>query len=120
MYKVLIYEVEDGQEEFTRKYLDTLKETGYTSSEDRLLDIAHRLVNKGYGLVKLAELLEIPLSSVCAMGDYENDIPMLQAAGYAVAMGNASDKVKEVADFVTKTNEESGVAWAMEHFLRIG
>ena len=54
------------------------------------------------------------------MGDYENDIPMLQAAGYAVAMGNASDKVKEVADFVTKTNEESGVAWAMEHFLRIG
>ena len=120
VYKVLIYEVEDGQEEFTRKYLDTLKETGYTSSEDRLLDIAHRLVNKGYGLVKLAELLEIPLSSVCAMGDYENDIPMLQAAGYAVAMGNASDKVKEVADFVTKTNEESGVAWAMEHFLRIG
>lgn len=119
VYKVLIYEVEKGQGKLSREFLDTLEKTGYTSSEDRLLDIAHCSVNKGNGLKKLAELLEIPLSCVCAMGDYENDIPMLQAAGYSVAMGNGSEAVKEAADFVTRSNEKSGVAYAMEQFLKI-
>lgn len=119
VYKILIYEVKEGQGQLAREFLDTLPKTGYTSSEDRLLDIAHRFVNKGSGLVELAKLLGIPLDRVCAMGDYENDIPMLQAAGYSVAMGNGCEEIKRVADFITRSNEESGVAWAMEHFLKI-
>lgn len=118
VYKMLIYEVKEGQGKSAREFLDTLKETGYTSSEERLLDIAHRSVNKGYGLVKLAELLDIPLDSVCAMGDYENDIPMLRASGFPVAMGNGCEAIKKEAAFVTRSNEESGVAWAMEQFLK--
>lgn len=117
VYKVLIYETKEGHGSLARTYLDTLKETGYTSSEDRLIDIAHRLVNKGYGLTKLAELLHIPLEAVCAMGDYDNDVPMLKVSGFPVAMGNGCDSVKKAAAFITKTNEESGVAWAMNQFL---
>lgn len=120
VYKILIYEVREGQGQLAREFLDTLPKTGYTSSEDRLLDIAHHAVNKGYGLRKLSELLEIPLEKVCAMGDYENDIPMLKEAGYSVAMGNGCEEIKKAADFVTRSNEDSGVAWAMEHFLKIG
>lgn len=119
VYKLLIHETAEGQMDLARNYLDTLKETGYTSSERGLLDIAHKDVNKGYGLIKLADILEIPMEKVCAMGDYDNDIPMLEACGYPVAMGNGCTSIKEKAAFVTKTNEEGGVAWAMEQWLHI-
>lgn len=119
IYKILFYEVKEGQAELVRTCLDTLKATGYTSSEKGLLDIAHKDVNKGSGLRKLAELLKIPPEEVCAMGDYENDIPMLEACGFPVAMGNGCEAIKAKAAFVTKTNEEGGVAWAMEQFLKI-
>ena len=52
-----------------------------------------------------------------AFGDAENDIEMLQMAGIGVAMGNASPVVKEAADFVTASNEEDGVARAVERFI---
>ena len=119
VYKVLIYEVKAGQTALARKYLDALEKTGYTTSEKGLLDIAHRSVNKGFGLARLAELLHIPLERVCAMGDYENDIPMLEICGSPVAMGNGLRAVREKAVYVSKSNEEAGVAWAMEHFLNI-
>lgn len=119
VYKILIYEVKEGQAELARKYLETLEKTGYTTSEKGLLDIAHRSVNKGYGLERLAGLLNIPLAEVCAMGDYENDIPMLEICGSPVAMGNGCRAIREKAGYISRTNEESGVAWAMEHFLNI-
>ena len=50
-------------------------------------------------------------------GDSGNDYPMLKAAGFAVAMGNAEEKIKAAADFVTKTNEEDGVAYAIRRFV---
>ena len=49
-----------------------------------------------------------------AFGDGENDISMLKAAGAGVAMGNASEIVKQAADLVTKTNDEDGVAYIIE------
>ena len=117
VYKVLIYEVEEGQLKMAEEFLRTLRKTGYTSSEDRLLDIAHTDVNKGLGVIQLARLLNIPLSEVCAVGDYDNDIPMLQAAGFPVAMGNGCEAIKKVAEFVTKPNTEDGVAYLFEQFL---
>lgn len=119
IYKILFYETAEGQTKLLSEYLDTLTETGYTASEERLLDIAHKSVNKGQGLIRLAGLLDIPLTEVCAMGDYYNDIPMLEVSGYPVAMGNGCEAIRKKAAFVTKTNEEGGVAWAMERFLNI-
>ncbi len=118
VHKVLILETGQGQLEETKDFLTNLAQTGYTASEDGILDISHSSVNKGKGLLKLCQLLDIAPERVCAMGDYENDIPMLEAAGYSVAMGNGCRAVRERADFVTKTNEESGVACAISHFLR--
>lgn len=117
VYKILIYEIKDGQTELAEKFLKTLKMTGYTSSEDKLLDIAHKDVNKGYGLVQLARLLNVPLSEVCAVGDYDNDIPMLEVSGFPVAMANGCEAIKKAAAFVTRTNEEDGVAYMFEKFL---
>ena len=50
-----------------------------------------------------------------AIGDHINDIDMFNAVGYKVAMGNAWDELKEQADFVTKTNDDDGVKYALEH-----
>ena len=52
-----------------------------------------------------------------ACGDTQNDIEILKTAAIGVAMGNAIDEVKAVADFVTRSNEESGVAYAIHTFI---
>ena len=62
-------------------------------------------------------VLGISPAQVIAFGDAENDIPMLQAAGMGVAMGNAAQKVKEAADFVTRSNNDDGIAYALARLL---
>jgi hydroxymethylpyrimidine pyrophosphatase-like HAD family hydrolase len=51
------------------------------------------------------------------LGDYDNDMPMIKAAGLGVAMGNALEKVKAAADYVTDTNDNDGVGKAIEKFV---
>ena len=73
--------------------------------------------SKGEGVARLLAELGIDPQDVIAFGDAENDIEMLQMAGIGVAMGNASPVVKGAADFVTASNEEDGVARAVERFI---
>jgi len=74
-------------------------------------------VSKGKALEALASFLKIPLSEVIAIGDGANDVSLLSRAGLAVAMGNAADELKAVADYVTLDVEHSGVAAAINRFL---
>lgn len=74
-------------------------------------------VNKGTGLQFLAERLGVPMDQTMACGDSENDLSMLAAAHVAVAMENAAEEVKNAATFITLSNEESGVAYAIEKFI---
>lgn len=67
-------------------------------------------VSKRAGLIRLIEYLNIPLRSVMVFGDQQNDIGMLEAAGVAVAVGNAIEKVKAISDHVVGTNNEQGPA----------
>lgn len=81
------------------------------------MEVTKSGVSKGRALHWLAEELGIPIAETMACGDTENDMEILKAAGIGVAMGNAAEHVKAVADYVTKTNEEDGVAYAIRHFL---
>ncbi len=81
------------------------------------LEILDKRVTKGTGVKALADALNIRPEEVMTIGDQENDIAMLEYAGVGVAMGNAIDSVKKVADYVTKTNLEDGVAYAIEKFV---
>ena len=54
---------------------------------------------------------------IIAIGDSYNDITMIQAAGLGVAMGNAVEAVKEIANYVTEDNEHDGVATVVEKFI---
>jgi Cof subfamily protein (haloacid dehalogenase superfamily) len=74
-------------------------------------------VSKGNALKALASFLKIPLNDVVAIGDGTNDIPLLSSVGLAIAMDNAADELKEVADYVTLDVDHNGVAAAITKFL---
>ncbi len=81
------------------------------------LEINDISCSKGRGILDLAEYLGIDRDEIMACGDSRNDWPMLRDAGFAVVMGNADEDTKKLADFVTKSNEEDGVAYAVEKFV---
>ena len=81
------------------------------------LEITHVNAKKSLGIEYVMKLKNIDRESTVAFGDGENDISMLQSAGYSIVMGNASDKVKEHSDFITKSNNEDGVAYAIETII---
>lgn len=81
------------------------------------LEFTRADANKGVGLRKLAEILGVNPDATMAIGDTENDLAIIEAAGIGVAMGNATDAVKARADYVTTTNTKDGVAAALEHFI---
>ncbi len=77
-------------------------------------------VNKGVKLLEFGAKLGIRREEIMACGDGQNDVTMIQMAGFGVAMGNAIDAVKNVADYVTDTNEQEGVAKAIQKFILEG
>lgn len=87
------------------------------SMNEGLLEVAAPGVTKALGVSTLATMHGIDQSEVIAFGDMPNDIEMLAWAGIGVAMGNARDSVKDVADFVTGTNNEGGIAQVLERWF---
>lgn len=81
------------------------------------IEIFPKGVNKGTALIQVCEKLGIPLEDTVAFGDQELDLPMIEAAGLGIAMGNAIEQVKERANIVTKSNNEAGIAYAIEHYI---
>lgn len=88
------------------------------SSWNNNFEVMKKGSSKGEAVKKLAEYLNIPKEQVMCIGDSENDLSMLQAAGVAVAMGNATDDVKAVADYITADNQHGGVAQAIHHYIK--
>ncbi|PCK19661.1 phosphatase [Bacillus pumilus] len=88
------------------------------SSADHNFEIGAKDASKGQALTRLSEKLGIPLSQTAAVGDSLNDESMLRVAGVGVAMGNARKDIKEIADHVTLTNDEHGVAHMIQHLLK--
>lgn len=81
------------------------------------IEITPKGINKGNALDDVLQLLHVSHEESMAFGDSMNDIPMIQRAGIGVAMGNASNQVKEAADYVTKSNDESGIAHFINRYL---
>ncbi|MFA9398420.1 MAG: HAD-IIB family hydrolase, partial [Clostridiaceae bacterium] len=97
-------------EDFKNKY-SIMKTTPYT------LEVIHKDTNKGIALEKLANYLGIKREEIIAIGDSGNDEHMIEYAGLGIAMGNAFKSIKEKADFITLTNQEDGVANAINKFI---
>jgi len=88
-----------------------------TRSADRLIEIVPKGISKASALKSLAGKLGISIAETMAIGDAYNDLPMLQAAGKSIAMGNAFSEVKEVTDYETLTCEENGLAAAIYRYV---
>jgi len=102
-------------EEHLRKRLDGVLEV--FRSEEFFLEIAPEFISKGNTLGVLIDLLGLTRDEIIAFGDGVCDIPMLQLAGMGVAMGNADLAVKRCADMTTLSNEEDGIADALEKLV---
>lgn len=85
-------------------------------SSGNYLEIFPKNVDKGKAVASLCAVLNIGTENVVAIGDHELDIPMIETAGIGIAMGNAIQALKEKADFVTLTNNEAGVAYALRDY----
>ncbi|UMB53374.1 Cof-type HAD-IIB family hydrolase [Lutibacter sp. A64] len=81
------------------------------------LDISHNNANKGYALNIFQKELNIAKEETMVFGDYNNDLKMLELADFSYAMENAHQNVKNIANFLTKTNDESGVECILEQVI---
>lgn len=97
--------------------LDRHPELSVVSGGTDNLEITAPTASKGTALLALADFLGIPHEQTMACGDSENDLEMLKAAGFSVAMANCEDCIRPYVDAVTGTNEEDGVAQAIQKYI---
>ena len=86
-------------------------------SGNKAADIMNSVVSKGKAIERLEKLSGKKYSKLVAIGDHENDIPMLKLADYKISMGNSIDELKVISDYVTSTNKEEGFYRAVCHLL---
>lgn len=86
-------------------------------SKKTYLEVTHPEANKGSALLFLANKLGIDRSEIIGIGDNHNDSELLKAAGFGIAMGNAVQEVKELADYTSLSNNAEGVLHAINKFI---
>ena len=118
IFKVLCMSLEEDGLARAFEQLQNVSELEVTSSGRLNIEINHKRAQKGIALEIFSEKLGIEMKDVMALGDNLNDKSMLESAGRGVAMGNARKDIKELCDYTTKTNDESGVAYAIEEMLQ--
>lgn len=88
-----------------------------TKSKPHFLEIMHKEGTKGHAVQFLANHFGLECSQVIAIGDSWNDREMLEVAGLGVAMENAVESLKEIADYITLSNNEDGVKHVIDKFI---
>jgi Cof subfamily protein (haloacid dehalogenase superfamily) len=99
------------------KLMEKFPHLSIVSSLNTLIDIMAEGVTKGEALKHLAEKYNINLEKTIAFGDNYNDVTMFKEVGTPIAIGNAEEAVKKEAKYVTLTNNECGVSYAIENFI---
>lgn len=97
---------------------DQFPELTIFRSEPYFLECMPKNVDKAYSLSRLLKYLGLTRKQMICCGDGFNDVSMIQFAGLGVAMENAQDAVKEVADYVTASNDEDGIVQVIETFIK--
>ena len=113
----MIYHTEAERDAAWREVERTCPGMELTSSLPRNMEINAPGVTKGSGLLALADYLGLARDQTMAVGDSGNDRAMLEAAGLGVAMGNATNEIREIADVITDDNNHDGVAVAIEKYV---
>ncbi|MFD1416509.1 Cof-type HAD-IIB family hydrolase [Oceanobacillus jeddahense] len=117
IYKILTFAFEESQLEDAKKKLRDETGAVITSSGETNLEFNHPKAQKGLAIQKYIENEGWSMEDVMTMGDNWNDASMLEMAGRGVAMGNAADQIKNLCQYETTTNDQNGVAKAIEEML---
>jgi Cof subfamily protein (haloacid dehalogenase superfamily) len=111
----------DGLEQCEYNVRAALDDSAFVArSQPYYLDITHPFANKSAALSEISKLLGVPLAEVAVIGDGANDVAMFEWSGLSIAMGNASTRVQQAANFVTDSNRDDGFAKAIERFILRG
>lgn len=105
-----------GNDEF---YQERFPELQFYRNSPYSIDTVKKPTSKGTAVGILKEKLQLEKTPTYGFGDGPNDIALLSACDVKIAMGNAKDELKAIADFVTKKNTEGGIAHALKHFQLI-
>ena len=115
---VVCYDEAVLDEQFSKLPAEFTERFNCMKSRPILMEVLPKEVNKGQALVHLADVLGIEVANIMACGDADNDLDMIRAAGFGVAMANATPSVKAVANYMTASNNEDGVAKAIDYILQ--
>lgn len=116
--KAIVLQSPEKIKSIEEKWKSVIKNRLYmTTSKPFFLEFMNNQADKGKSILRLASTIGIEREEIIAFGDSSNDITMLKATGFGVAMENATDSVKKIASHITASNENDGVALALEKFV---
>lgn len=115
--KMFIWQLSEEEVVKIKQRYNADEKMTFISSEKGGLDIAAKEASKGIALSVIAERYHLALDRIAVFGDHHNDISMMELAGYSFAMENAEPEVKQAAKYITKSNDEDGVAYAIEKYF---
>ncbi len=118
--KLLINENNPVKAQQVMHFMDTHTKLRYTKSGKELIDVSDQKASKDQALKSLSEMLEIPLDTIVVFGDYDNDVEMMKIAGFSIAPQQASLKALKTANFITLSNDDEGIAYAIKILLEMG
>ncbi|MDV4151871.1 Cof-type HAD-IIB family hydrolase [Clostridium sp. AL.422] len=117
--KCIAFSLDPDKIDKLKKELNEFKDIVYFGAGSRSIEINHKGVSKGRAVKALADYYGIKREEIVCIGDNENDISMIEYAGLGVAMGNAIDQVKALADYITDSNKEEGVSNALKKIFNV-
>jgi len=100
-----------------RSELKKIDQLEIVDSSRHNIEITRKGVSKGRAVAMLATFYDVKREEIITIGDSENDVSMIEYAGLGIAMGNATDIVKQKADYITDSNDNEGVANAISKFI---
>ena len=112
VYLMCLYATDETVEKYIYKFPHLI----FSRWHPFVLNVLQEEVSKSLAIIKVLQYFGIDKSEAIGFGDGENDIDMLELVGLSVAMGNGNEKIKKVADFVTKKSSEDGIEFALKKY----
>ncbi|MGL5256845.1 MAG: Cof-type HAD-IIB family hydrolase [Proteocatella sp.] len=113
---IVFFEDENDSQEIMNKLIE-IEGIDISQSGTKNLEIMNKNVSKGNAIKIVSDMYKIPTSEIMVLGDQKNDLSMFEIAGLKVAMANGNSRLKTAADFITKSNNDSGVAYAINKVI---
>ena len=120
IFKIMMITFNEENMRELEKYLQCLDlpEITIQRSGKAYLEITHQLAKKSKGIAYILRKEQLAKEETAAFGDGHNDLPMLEMVGYPIVMANAFDDIKSIAYQITKSNDEDGVGYGIQKFLK--